>query len=320
MTWLNVASSEAARLIDERMRTDKQLTSTGLPSIDRAMFLWGDRRGIPQGSYVLVGGASNVGKTLFGLHLLMQAAKGGQRAGLVSLDMKNRDAIARLHQAMVPAIPLGEWRPSRWTEEHGLRLTDGLARYLDRLTRMAPDRPEKWGDVAIHEGRSRDLSAVAERIREGAEVGFTFFVVDHLQKIRVSTLRGDVYATADVVSETLDDLVDELDVTIVGLSQLNRLASRETTRRPTMFDLHGGTSMESNAAVVLMLDHSRAQMDTRRHNLIRTYVLLEKNQIGPKAIQAPVLVDAATLTVTEAMPDEEHLWPTAQLQTKRGAA
>ena len=130
-----------------------------------------------------------------------------------------------------------------------------------------------------------------------------------MQKVRVPSMRGDVFAAADMISETMDDLVDSTNITIVGLSQLNRLASRETDRRPSMFDLHGGTSMESNAAVVLMLDHSRVEMDPVHRHLIRTYVLLEKNQSGPKNIQVPVVMNAAELQITEALPDEEQFWP-----------
>ncbi len=299
MTWVALNSMRSVSEIDDRMRKDTIVTPTGMPSIDSNFYLWGDRKGIPQGSYVLVGGASNVGKTLFGLSMARQAAMTGQKAGIVSLDMKNRDVTARMLQASVPEIGFRDWRPSKWQDEYRTKLIAGL----ERMNRDMP------GSVHIHAERGRDLHLVEDRIREGAEKGFTFFVVDHLQKIRVSNLRGDVFSTADVVSETMDDLVDELDVTIVGLSQLNRNASRETDRSPTMFDLHGGTSMESNALIVFMLDHSLVEMDRHKHHLIRTFLKLEKNQIGPKNMAVPILIDAANLSFTEGLPHEEHLWP-----------
>lgn len=309
MTWLNIASLEAARMIHDRMMNPGFVTPTGLDRLDHDIYLWGDCRGIPQGCYVLVGGASNIGKTQFGLYMLTQAAKSGQRAGLISLDMKNPDAIARMQQAIAgKAINFKDWRPSKWKEGNLATLEVSLAAWRKTLM-LDPEDDRTWGDIAIHLERGRSIDAVEARVREGAELGFTFFVIDHLQKIRVSKARGDVFMTADVVSEVLDDLVDELNVTILGLSQLNRQASREIDRRPTMFDLHGGTSMESNAAIVIMLDHSRYEMDTEKRHLGRTYLLLEKNQMGPKNFEVPVLWNHAELSIREGLDDELHEWP-----------
>lgn len=298
--WLDITGSVAAEMIDAAMTADNIVTPTGLPTVDRNIFLWGDRRGMPQGSYAIVGGASNFGKTLFSLHMLKQAAETGQRAGYISLDMKNRDAMARLHQAIATTIPLREWLPSSWNGSNLQDLKDALVKW--RLSRDA-------GDIAIHTDRSRDLASICDKVREGTDAGATFFVVDHLQKVRVDSHRGDVYTTSEIVSETLDDLVDQLNVTILGLSQLNRQASREVDRRPTMFDLHGGTSIESNAAFILMLDHSRYERDRLHRQIIRSYVLFEKNQMGPKGIEVPVVWDTGELTIREGLPDEEHLWP-----------
>jgi replicative DNA helicase len=301
--WLDVTSDAAAELVHEAMMTQRVVTPTRLPSIDRNIFLWGDRRGIPQGSYVIVAAASNFGKTLFGLHLLKSAASVGQRAGMISLDMRNRDAIARLQQSIARSFALSDWLPSSWRPENEYALKNALREW--RLSRDA-------GDVAIHVHRGRDIADVEWKVREGADAGTTFFVVDHLQKIRVPEHRGDVFTTADVVSETIDDLVDELNVTIVGLCQLNRMASRQRDVRPTMFDLHGGTSMESNSTFVLMLDHSRYAVVPESPHLIRSWVLFEKNQMGPKGLEVPVLWDTARLSVDEATPEEEEAWPGQQ--------
>ena len=304
--WLDVASDAAVDRIHMAMRRPGAITPTGLPSVDRNLFLWGDRRGIPQGTYVLIGGSSNAGKTLLGLHLLRQAAEAHQRAGLISLDMKNRDAIARLHQGISQVVPSNQWRPSRWTEAHRQNLLGDVRTWNERL-RL--DEHDRGGGIAVHLECERNIDSVIECIREGKEAGATFFVVDHLQKIRVPKLRTDVFASAEFVSESMDDLVDELNVTIVGLSQLNRQASRETDRKPTMYDLHGGTAMESNAGIVMMIDHSRYATDRERHNVVRTFLILAKNQMGPKNIELPIVVDTAQLRVLEGLPHEENLWP-----------
>ena len=310
--WLDIMSTAAVNMLADRMERPGLVTPTGLPSIDKLMYLWGDQRGIPQGSYVIIGGASNIGKTQMGLWLLKQAHRTGQQACMVSLDMKTRDVIARFLQSMaVQSIPRSEWLASKWKPEYRARLQEAVERYsLDGGVR---------GGISVYHGNYPDLDDVAGIIREATGwlvQSATFFVIDHLQKIRVNGVR-DTFDRVEAVSETLDALADELDVTIVGLSQLNRMASREPDRRPTMFDLWGGTAMESNAAIVIMLDHSRYEMDSAKHYLGRTYVLLEKNQMGPKNREVPVLWNHADLTIAEALPDEEKDWPGQKKHNKR---
>ena len=303
--WLDITDNSAAYDIHDTMTSRPTVVPTGLPSIDGALWLWGDRRGIPRGTYMLIGGASNIGKTQVGLMLAKQAADAGERSAILSLDMRKRDAIARIHQALtVGKIPWQDWVPSRWRPEYEQVLKDAIRKYRMSIT----------GAIGIHSGGRRTLDGVELLIREAADVGATFFVVDHVQKIKVGGLGADnIMGRAEVVSEKLDDLCDELNVTICALSQLNRMASRETDRRPTMFDLWGGTAMESNSALVIMLDHSRYKRDEKLPYVGYTYWLLEKNQFGPKAISVPVEVNHATLSIREAEPDEvSKYWDTAE--------
>lgn len=301
-TWVDVTAPEVAHDIHDRMMDAPPVVSLGVPQLDKAMMTWGQGKGIPRGTYVIVGGASNIGKTQYGLALLMEAAKVGERAGLVSLDMKRRDALLRLHAAMVADIPGSHWRPDRWRPEYEGALVEGLRRW-----RMGS--PGGIGIVAPPVG---DLDLVKTTIVDGVDAGCSFFVVDHLQKIRVGGYSdGQISARAEVVSETLDNLADTYDVTVVGLSQLNREATKQRDRSPRKEDLWGGTAMESNAAVVVMLDHSRYARDPQHHHIGRTYVLLDKNQMGPKGFDVPVLWDHRRLKIREALPDELGEWPGA---------
>lgn len=296
--WLDVTSGAAATETHERMANPVAVVPTGLTAIDRAMMSWGQGRGIPRGTYMLVGGASNVGKTQWGLQMARNAAAVGEKAGVVSLDMKKQDALLRIHQALVSEIPSRDWRPDRWKPEYEQALRDGLVRWRRSIT----------GDLGIYAIAVGDLGWVKESLQRGIDAGVTFFVVDHLQKIRVQGI-ANPFDRAELISETLDNFCDEYAVTIVGLSQLNREASRDRQRKPIMQDLLGGTSLESNAQVVIMLDHSRYERDPIHHHLGRTWVMLDKNQMGPKNFEVAVEVNHATLEYREAQPDEMRDWP-----------
>ena len=300
--WLDVTSAASAYYIHDKMMSPPPPIPTGLPAIDRSMWTWGQRKGLPRGTYAIVGGASNIGKTQFGLHLARLAAVSGERAGFVSLDMKKRDALLRIHQSIVEEslIPSTHWQPDRWKKEYEVALKDGLIKWRMGIT----------GDLGIHAVPYASLEWVRASLKDGIERGVTYFVVDHLQKIRVDGF-GDnqVAGRAEVISEMLDNLCDEFDVTIIGLSQLNREASKLRDRTPNMHDLWGGTAMESNASVVIMLDHSRYARDLKLHHIGRTWVALDKNNMGPKGFEVPIEWDHRTFNLREAMDDEVHLWP-----------
>lgn len=298
MSWLDVTSGVAATATHERMSNPVPIVPTGLKAIDKAFLSWGQAKGIPRGTYGIVGGASNAGKTQFGLRMAINAASAGERAGLVSLDMKEKDALLRIHQAVVPSIDGNRWRPDLWDASLEAELRDGLVGWRESID----------GDLGIDAVPVGDLNWVRESIEKGIEAGVTFFVVDHLQKIRVEGVRGPA-DRAELISEALDNYCDEHDVTILGLSQLNREASRDRNRSPIMQDLLGGTSLESNAQIVIMLDHARYARDERHHHLGRTFVMLDKNQMGPKNFDVAVEVNHATLGYREALDDEMHRWP-----------
>lgn len=298
--WIDVTSHDAAYFIADLMGSPPPPIPTLVPAIDRSMWTWGQRKGIPRGTYALVGGASNIGKTQFGLHLARAAAMAGERTGFVSLDMKLRDALLRIHMAIVDEVPPTHWQPDRWKPEYETLLKDGLRRW----------RLSIEGDLGIYAVPHGTLEWTKHSIEKGIDAGATYFVVDHLQKIRVSGFGDNQIASrAEVISETLDNLCDEHNVTIVGLSQLNREASRLGDRSPTMHDLWGGTAMEANAAVVIMLDHSRYARDVKAHHIGRTWVILAKNNMGPKGFEIPVEWDHRTFALREALDDEVHLWP-----------
>lgn len=296
--WLDITSGIAAEYIHDRMANPLPVVSMGLESFDRTMMSWGMGRGLVRGTYAIVGGASNVGKTQYGLSMARNAANAGERAGVISLDMKKADALLRLHQALVPEIPNDRWRPDRWQPEYRTMLKDGLVRW----------RRSVKGELGLNAMTTGDVDYVVEEIHKGIEAGVTFFVIDHLQKVSVRGVRSPA-DRAEVISEALDNICDEYEVTIIGLSQLNREASRDRNRVPIMQDLLGGTSLESNTQVVIMLDHSRYERDEDRPHLGRTWLMLDKNQQGPKGFEVAVEINHANLSYREARPDEIHLWP-----------
>ena len=69
-----------------------------------------------------------------------------------------------------------------------------------------------------------------------------------------------------------------------------------------MHDLLGGTSIESNANQVMLIDHSQQERDREHPHLVRTWLYLDKNREGPNRLLIPVEANFKTGRWREADP------------------
>lgn len=286
-----------------RLAGELDVVPTGIPKIDGSLWYWGGRTGIPTGEYVIVGGASSAGKTQCGMHLLRQASKAGKLSGIVSLEMKPEDLQLKIAQAIAPKIPLRAWEPGSFTDEH----RDELRRALSATDYRAP--------ILLPQGRPKTLSACMDALAGLLEHGVRFIVLDHIQLVKVPGVHN-VIDRAEEVSETVREWAFDNDVTLVALSQLKRAAAENYFRSPVIQDLLGGTSLESNASQVFLLDHSRYDKDPGYAAGARTWIGHGKNRMGPSRYWVPVYIDHAKVTFTEAIDAEESLWPQHAAPTK----
>lgn len=279
--------------------------STGLPLWDNACDETGGA-GLSDWWYLVIGGASSSGKTNLALHLMRETALAGHRPGLISLETPQKGIQRRLY-AHVSTLNYFDFLPHRFKEhqaEKTARLTGDLEGFRER-----GDQLDEAQVFVMQHPKKPTLQQIMLDVKRMHEHGSRLIIVDHLQLVKSPV--ADIHKAAAEVSEALREYAHASGVTIVGLSQLNREASRERDRRPTMHDLWGGTSMESNCNQVMLIDHSRQAYDEERRHLLRTYLYLDKNREGPSRILIPVEVNFKTGVWREAQPDEVGLWPKA---------
>lgn len=302
----DLMSPGAARsLAYGRLTEPLEVVPFGIPYLDRAMWYWGGRTGIPFGEYGIIGGASSIGKTQLGLYLLKQASKAGVSSGMISLEMKREDIQLRLAQSWLQ-IPQHEWEPGRWTDAHGAELVKAQQRVMEEY--RAP--------IFINQGRNASLGWVLAALNHLGEQGVRFILLDHLQLVKVENVYK-VHDRAEVVSEAVRDWAFSNDVTLIALSQLKRSAAEDYTRSPSIHDLLGGTSLESNASQVWLLDHSRYKKDSAHKGGARTWIGHGKNRMGPSRYWVPIYIDHGKLDFSQAIEEEVARWP--QHAKKKGA-
>lgn len=289
-----------------RLAAPLEVVPFGIRQLDRAMWYWGGRSGIPFGEYGIIGGASSIGKTQLALYLLKQASKGRVASGIISLEMKQEDIQLRLSQSWVD-IPQHDWEPGRWSDAHAKALVRAQTTLQESY--LAP--------IWINANRQGHLGWVMGALNVLLSKGVRFIVLDHLQLVKVEGVQH-VADRAEIVSEMVRDWAFSNDVTLIALSQLKRTAAEDFTRSPSIHDLLGGTALESNASQVWLLDHSRYEKDKSRQGGARTWIIHGKNRMGPSRYAVPVYIDHAKLDFSEAPDEERARWPEQKTTTKKG--
>lgn len=271
---------------------------TGLPSWDGACDEMGGR-GLGDWWYVVLGGASNSGKTRMMLHLARSAVESGHRPGLITMEVPTR-GLQRQVYSNLTRFSFFDFLPHHWERGDPVEKVKALASEVSEYR-----QGERTMVVAEHDAPPT-LRDIEEACQELQDIGCTVVFVDHLQLIKAGA--AEVADRATEISECLRWFAHGQRMLVVALSQLNRLASRERQRRPTMHDLLGGTSIESNANQVVLLDHSRQVRDVTSPHLLRTWLYLDKNREGPNRIEIPIEANFRTGQWREAMPDEVNRW------------
>lgn len=275
---------------------------TGFRSWDRACDETGGM-GLGNWWYVVVAGASNAGKTQLMLHLARQASEHGLRPGIITMEVPKRGLQRRVY-SNVTSFGYYDFLPHRWMDGDPVAKTKRLQTEVEAYSQQNGDMRSML--VVEHERAPTldDIMAACEALRaDGSGVIF----LDHLQLIKAPA--DQIADRATEISEALRWFAHQNKVLVVALSQLNRYASRERDRRPTMHDLWGGTAIESNANQVILVDHSKQARNANEKHILRTWLYLDKNREGPNRVPIPVEANFKTGIWREADPHEEALWP-----------
>jgi replicative DNA helicase len=232
--------------------------STGYAAIDNM-----SGGGMRAGELWIVGGRPGMAKSALALNVCLRSAA----ASLVlSLEM-----------------PSAQWA------ERSLACLSGLA--LSRI------RSGKFLDVSIRELASAQqkleamsvlvldalnltvgqLTTIARTTRSRAG-GLGIVVVDYLQLMRGANKRERREQEVAEISRGLKAMAMELGVTVIALSQLNRLSENRPDRRPQLGDLRESGAVEQDADVVLLLHRDESLKDTDRAG--ETEVIFAKQRNG----------------------------------------
>jgi len=249
---------------------------TGVPS--GLMDLDDMTSGFHPGELIIVAGRPGMGKTALALTMGRNAAileKTG--VGMFSLEMANHQLAMRLlcaegrvdsHLVRTGKLPKTQWK--------NLSIAVGsLAEapiYLD-------DTP----GMSVLEVRAK-----ARRLKAEKDVGL--IIVDYLQLMTGPKGSESRQQEISQISRSLKNLAKEIDLPVIGLSQLSRAVESRSDRRPQLSDLRESGAIEQDADLVIFLYRPwvYSQDDDDRG---KAEIIVAKQRNGPTGIIEATFID-----------------------------
>lgn len=203
--------------------------------------------GLQKSDLILLAARPAVGKTSMALNIAQRAAvKHGKRVAVFSLEMPKEQLVQRMlcTQAQV----------NQGNVRKGVASADDFRRIADALL------PLSGAEIYIDDSASITVSEMRSKCRKLMleKKGLDLVVIDYIQLMQSASGRRTENRQQEVAefSRSLKGLAKELDVPVLALSQLSRLAERGN-EPPNLSHLRESGALEQDADVVIMLHQPR---------------------------------------------------------------
>jgi replicative DNA helicase len=235
LPWLT-AQESVSEAMENYMKPDDGVLPTGLLDLDAKM------TGLRPGSLTIIAARPAMGKTAFGLNLMVTACLNkGVPVAFFSLEMTNDELVYRLQSIMASingsAIRRKKLNDTEWS---------GFLSAAEKLSDA---------EYYIDPTPGLELQHFLDRARRmHTQYGIKLIIIDYLQ-LMCSERKKNASREQEVadISRSLKGIAKKLKVPVVALAQLNRAVDTRTDKRPVLSDLRESGSIEQDADNVLFI-------------------------------------------------------------------
>lgn len=242
-------------------------TPTGYRGLDRLT------NGFQKGDLIILAARPSMGKTAFALNVALNAAQITKQAvALFSLEMPAEQLITRMLSV--------KSRISGQTLRTGQINSNNE---WNALNEAASDL--KQAKIFIDDSPTVRVAEIFSKCRKlQTEHPLALIVVDYIQLISSSSKSNSDNRQQEVseISRGLKALARELNVPVIGLSQLSRSVEQRADKKPQLSDLRESGALEQDADLVVFLyRQAYYDRDEDRPDTEKTEVLISKHRNGP---------------------------------------
>ena len=238
-------------------------TPTGFVDLDDLL------SGMQPNALYVIGARPAMGKTSFALNIASHAAVEGNKPVLIfSLEMGQLELSQRM-LCSESRVDSKNMRDGRLDESDWTKISHGVAR-LSEAPIWIDDNPALT--VMDIRGRARRLKS------QVGDLGL--IVVDYIQLMTGRSGAESRQVEISEISRNLKVLARELEVPVVGLSQLSRSLESRQDKRPMLADLRESGAIEQDADVVMFLYRDEVYNPESQDQGIAE-VIIAKHRNGP---------------------------------------
>lgn len=251
-----------------RLQRPGQLS--GLPSGFRSLDSYTD--GFQKSELIIIAGRPSVGKTAFGLNLLLNVLKQTRLPVLFfSLEMSAQQLIYRL-LSMETRLNQNKFRTGLLNQEDWEKI-NLVMRILGKIPMHLYDNPH-LSTLDIR----RTLKNFAKTY---SQMGL--IVIDYLQLMEDPVFKNANRAQEiSAITRELKNIAREFEIPIIALSQLSRTIESRMEPKPMLSDLRDSGSIEQDADLVLMLYKNNQKLITNlRPGVSIIELSIAKQRNGP---------------------------------------
>jgi replicative DNA helicase len=238
--------------------------STGFKDLDDLL------GGFQKSDLVILAARPSVGKTALALDMMRHAALVEKKTvAFFSLEMSKTQIMDRL-LGMQSGIPFWEIRTGRLSDKKFVKLADTMGELAD-------------GNIFIDDQAGQHINALRTKARRLAlERGLDIIFVDYLQLMHGNSKESRNLEVGEI-SQGLKNIAKELEIPVVGLSQLSRAIEKRQSRRPQLSDLRESGSIEQDADVVMFIDREEI-WDPETEDKGTGELIVAKHRNGPTGL------------------------------------
>lgn len=253
---MNIAVEAIDRAVDTKGPVG---VGTGIDELNKSL------GGLHNSFLVIIGGRPAMGKTAMMLNL---AHNSDVPVGIISAEQPKQQIGIRLialNKLLDGSQLMNGWLP----EAEYKKVTQATTNLNNHPGIWVNDKP----NINIHE-----LERQARKWKHEHDIGALF--VDYVQIIKWPDRRADKRIQVGGVVEALKQLARELDIPVVGLSQVNRNCEDRVNKRPMLSDLKEAGEIEQAADDIILLYRDEVYFDDSPDKGV-IEMIVGKNRHGP---------------------------------------
>jgi len=220
-------------LIEAADGTSPAGLATGFRDLDNLL------GGLQPANMVVIAARPSMGKSTLALNIATNVALRGETVAIFSLEMSKIEIAQRLISS-IGKVDTRVMRMGASNDQEWKRINDAAAKMF-----TAPMYVDDSSAVNV-----TDIRAKCRRLQRAH--GLSLIVVDYLQLMQGSNRENRQQEIAEI-SRSLKNLAADLEVPIIAVSQLNRLAEQREDKRPRLSDLRESGALEQDADIVMFI-------------------------------------------------------------------